>query len=388
MILVRITTQVAIFCLLLLWPAAASVQAQESFESKAEEAILLDANSGLVLYEKNADAPIEPASMSKLMTMTMVFEALARKDITLDTEFPVSVDAWKRGGSPSGGSTMYAAVNSRIKVSDLMRGAIIQSANDACIVFAEALAGTEEAFAARMTARAKELGLKNAVFKNATGLPDPEHLMSVRDLTILARNIIKTYPEYYKIYGERSFTWNKIEQQNRNPLLADYPGADGMKTGYTRQAGYGLVGSAVRDGRRLLLVVGGLRTVGDRKLEAQKLLDWGFRQFKSIDVYAAGDVVSKVRVWGGEQRSVNLVAASPVRVALSAAEQAKVEVKLVYKGPLLAPVKSGDSVGEVRFTIDGAEVAKAPLQASQDVAATQSLLSRALDSIIILALGG
>lgn len=384
----RIFALVAAFCILVLSPLAATAQSPDSFESKADEAILLDANSGAVLYEKNADALIEPASMSKLMTMTMVFEALARKDITLDTEIPVSVDAWKRGGSPSGGSTMYAAVNSRVKVRDLMRGSIIQSANDACIAFAEALAGTEEAFAAKMTARAKELGLQNAVFKNATGLPDPEHLMSVRDLSVLARNIIRTYPEHYKIYGERSFTWNKIEQQNRNPLLADYPGADGMKTGYTRSAGYGLVGSAVRDGRRLLLVVGGLKTAGDRKLEAQKMLDWGFRQFKSIDVYAGGETVSKVRVWGGEVRSINLVTTQPVRISLSAAEQAKVEVKLVYNGPLLAPVNAGQTVGEVRFLVDGNQVASAPLRPEGDVAPTQSMFSRAMDSILILALGG
>jgi D-alanyl-D-alanine carboxypeptidase (penicillin-binding protein 5/6) len=374
--------------LLIAWLAVSPALAQDSFESKASEAILVDAKSGTALYEKNADALIEPASMSKLMTMTMVFEALARQDITLDTEIPISVDAWKRGGSPSGGSTMYAQVNSRVKVRDLMRGSIIQSANDACIAFAEALAGTEEAFASKMTARARELGLQNAVFKNATGLPDPEHVMSVRDLSLLARNIIKTYPEHYKIYSERSFTWNNIEQQNRNPLLADYPGADGMKTGYTKSAGYGLVGSAVRDGRRLLLVIAGLKTAGDRKIEAQKLLDWGFRQFKPIDAYGAGDRVATVRVWGGEQRNVDLVAASPVRIALSAAEQAKVEMKLVYRGPLLAPVKAGDDVGRILFTIDGTEIASAPVMVAQDVADTPSMLSRAMDSILILALGG
>ncbi len=368
--------------------AVANVQAQDSYDSKAAEAILVDANSGIVLYEKNADSLIEPASMSKLMTMTLVFEALARKDITLDSEFPVSVDAWKRGGSPSGGSTMYALVNSRVKVRDLMRGAMIQSANDACIAVAEGLAGTEEAFAQKMTARARELGLKQAVFKNSTGLPDAEHLMSVRDLTILARNIIKTYPEFYKIYGERSFTWNNITQQNRNPLLVDYPGADGMKTGYTKSAGYGLVGSAVRDGRRLLLVVAGLKSAAERKQEAQKLLDWGFRQFKAIDVYAAGDVVSRARVWGGVARSVSLIAPAQVRVALSAAEQARVEVKLVYQGPLIAPVKAGTQLGEVRFVLDGVVLTSAPLQAANDVEPTPSMWSKALDSILILALGG
>lgn len=362
--------------------------AQETFESKADEAILVDANSGTVMYEKNADALIEPASMSKLMTMTLVFEALKRGDITADTEFPITEDAWRRGGSPSGGSTMYAVLNSKVRVEDLMRGAMIQSANDACIALAEGLAGTEETFAAKMTARGKELGLKNATFRNSTGLPDPNHLMSVRDLTILARNIIKTYPEYYKIYSERSFTWNKIEQQNRNPLLADYPGADGMKTGFTKSAGYGLVGSAVRDGRRLLIVVAGLKSTTDRKNEAQKLLDWGFRQFKPIDVYEAGAKVSTIRVWGGTSRSVDVISPQAVRVALSPTEQAKVEVKLFYKGPLLAPVKAGDTIGQIRFLLDGNELASTPVQTATAVDANPSIWSRALDSILILALGG
>ncbi len=225
--------------------------AQELFETKAPQAILVDAKSGIVFFEKDADALIQPASMSKLMTMTLVFEALKAGKLTLDQEFIISEDAWRRGGSISGGSTMYAELNSRVKLADLMHGSMIQSANDACIAIAEGMAGSEGAYSDRMTARGKELGLKNAVFKNATGLPDPQHVMSVRDLTILARHIILDFPEYYTIYGKPEFTWNKITQQNRNPLLKEYPGADGMKTGYTKESGYGMVGSAVRDGRRL-----------------------------------------------------------------------------------------------------------------------------------------
>lgn len=283
---------------------------------------------------------------------------------------------------------MYAELNSHVKLSDLMRGAMIQSANDACIAIAEGIAGSEAAFSSRMTQRARELGLQKAVFRNATGLPDPEHLMSVRDLTILARNIILNYPEYYKIYSEREFTWNNILQKNRNPLLTEYPGADGMKTGYTKEAGYGLVGSAVRDGRRLIIVVAGLTTINDRKQEAQKLLDWGFRQFTTIGVYAAGDTVSKARVWGGAENWVELITKQDVNLALSPKEQDEIQVKLNYTGPLMAPVEAGQQVGTVRFLVDGKAIAEVPVETASAVEAVDSMWSRALDSLMIMALGG
>jgi D-alanyl-D-alanine carboxypeptidase (penicillin-binding protein 5/6) len=326
--------------------------------------------------------------MSKLMTMLLVFEALKAGDLTLDQEFLISENAWRRGGTSSGGSTMYANVNTRVKLIDLMRGSMIQSANDACIAIAEGMAGSEEEFAFRMTQRGKELGLQNAVFRNVTGLPKPENLMSVRDLTIIARRIISEFPEYYKIYGEREFTWNNITQKNRNPLLLEYPGADGMKTGYIKDAGYGLVGSAVRDGRRLVLVVAGLTSIKERREEAEKLLDWGFRQFKTIDVYTAGDVVSKARVWGGASRWVNLVIKQDLRLALSAKEQESIEVKLSYAGPLMAPVKAGDLLGTVRFMVDGKTIAEVPVETANAVEAVDSIWSRAMDSLMIMALGG
>jgi D-alanyl-D-alanine carboxypeptidase (penicillin-binding protein 5/6) len=223
--------------LVLLATASVGFAQDLPFETNAPHAILIDAKSGTVFFEKNADEPVPPASMSKLMTMTMIFEALKSGDLTPDQEFLISEDAWRRGGGVSGGSTMYANVNSRVRLIDLMRGAIIQSANDACIAMAEGMVGSEPEFALRMTKRGRELGLQNAVFKNVTGLPDPEHLMSVRDLTIVARHIILDFPEYYKIYGERDFTWNNITQKNRNLLFIDYPGADGMKTGYIKDVG-------------------------------------------------------------------------------------------------------------------------------------------------------
>jgi serine-type D-Ala-D-Ala carboxypeptidase (penicillin-binding protein 5/6) len=367
--------------------AAAPATAQESYESKATHAILIDARTGRVLFEKDADTAIPPASMSKMMTMIMVFEALKAGTLTLDQQFTVSEDAWRRGGAVSGGSTMYAEVKSSIRLEDLIKGAVVQSANDACIVMAEALAGGEPAFAQRMTLRAREIGAVNATFKNATGLPDPEHRMSVRDLSVMARHIITSFPDYYKYYSLPEFTWNKITQQNRNPLLKDYPGADGMKTGFTKEAGYGLVGSAERDGRRLIMVIAGLKSIAERRQEAQSLLDWGFRQFRAVDVYAKGDRVGQARVWGGTQRSVPLLVTQNVRVALSAQEQEVAEVKLAYNGPLMAPVEAGREVGSVRFIVDGVTVADVPVVTAAPVEADPSMWSRALDSVFIMIFG-
>ena len=374
-------------CLMAMLGAAPPAAAQEEFTSKALQAILLDARTGRVLFAKDADTTVPPASMSKLMTMIMVFEALKAGTLTLDQTFTVSEDAWRRGGAMSGGSTMYAEVKSSIRLEDLIKGAVVQSANDACIVIAEAIAGGEPAFAQRMTARARELGAVNATFRNATGLPDPEHRMSVRDLSVLARHIITRFPDYYAYYSLPEFTWNDITQQNRNPLLKDYPGADGMKTGYTKEAGYGLVGSAERDGRRLIMVIAGTKSINERRQEAQALLDWGFRQFRSVDVYAKGDRVGQARVWGGTQRSVPLLAAQSVRVALTAQEQELAEVKLAYNGPLMAPVEAGKEVGKVRFIVDGITVADVPVVTASPVEAEPSMWSRALDSVFIMIFG-
>ena len=379
--------KLCIFLACLVMGAAAAGAQDVPFETKAAEAILIDARTGKVMFEKGADIQIPPASMSKLMTMIMVFEGLKAGKLELDQEFLVSEEAWRRGGASSGGSTMYAELNSRVKLGDLVQGAIVQSANDACIAIAEGLAGSEAAFAVKLTHRARELGLADAQFHNATGLPDPEHHMSVRELSILARYIITNFPEQYKYYSMPEFSWNKITQQNRNPLLKDYAGADGMKTGYTKEAGYGLVGSVFRDGRRLIMVIAGLQSINDRKAEAQKLLDWGFRQFKAIDVYAKGDRVGKATVWGGTARSVDLVTSDSVQVALSPAEQAAVEMKLAYSGPLMAPVSAGVKVGTVRFMLDGTVLAEVPVETAAGVEEDASMWSRALDSMMIMVFG-
>lgn len=382
----------AAFCAVLFLVAGAGAQTSPTLppplETTVPNAILIDARTGNIFYEKNADQLIAPASTSKLMTAILIFDALKEGKLTMDQEFLISEDAWRRGGAPSGGSTMYAALKSRVKLSDLIQGIIVQSANDGCIAVAEGMAGSEPAFAERMTRRARELGLTKSVFRNSTGLPDPEHLMTARELSMLAQYIIKTYPEYYHYYSQPAFTWNKIAQKNRNPLLIDYPGAEGMKTGYTKEAGYNLVGSALRDGRRLVLVVAGALTIEERRREAQKILDWGFKQFRPIEIYNANDKVGRARVWGGESRWVDLVTPKDVRLMLSTFEQQKVTVDLRYSGPLLAPVKAGTIAGSIEFNLDGRTLAEFPLQTSTEIAAVNSMWLKAWDSMIYMIFGG
>jgi D-alanyl-D-alanine carboxypeptidase (penicillin-binding protein 5/6) len=381
----------ALVCAGLLFIAVAAAQTAPlppPLETSVPNAILIDARTGNVFYQKNPDELIFPASMTKLMTAILVFDALKEGKLTMDQEFLISENAWRRGGAPGGGSTMYAVLNSRVKLSDLLQGMIVQSANDACIAIAEGMAGSEEAFADMMTRRARELGLTKATFRNSTGLPDPQHLVTVHELSMLAQYIIKTYPEYYKYYGQREFTWNKITQKNRNPLLIDYPGADGMKTGYTKDAGYGLVGSAIRDGRRLVLVVAGARSLDERRAEAQKILDWGFKQFRPIEIYGANDRVGRARVWGGEAHWVDLVTPKAIRLMLSPAEQQKVTVDLHYIGPLLAPVKAGAEAGSIQFNLEGRTVAEFPIETSNEIASVSSMWLKAWDSLLYMIFGG
>ncbi len=368
--------------------AAQTAPLPPPLDTTIPNAILIDARTGNVFFEKNADEEVPPSSMTKLMTAILIFDALKQGRLKMDQEFLVSENAWRSGGAPSGGSTMYATLNSRVKLSDLIQGIIVQSANDACIAVAEGMAGSEEAFADRMTQRARQLGLARANFRNATGLPDPEHLVSVRELSILAQYIVKNYPEYYHYYGQREFTWNKISQKNRNPLLLDYPGADGMKTGYTKAGGYGLVGSAIRDGRRLILVVNGAKSIEERRKEAAKILDWGFRQFRPIEVYNANDRVARARVWGGESRWVDLVTPQEIRIMLSPAEQQKVTVDLHYLGPLLAPVKAGEKAGTIQFNLEGRTVAEFPIETASEIGPVNSMWLKAWDSLLYMTFGG
>jgi serine-type D-Ala-D-Ala carboxypeptidase (penicillin-binding protein 5/6) len=363
--------------------APASAQApkkDEGFQIAAPYAILIDADSGTVLFEKNADKLNPPASMSKLMTVEVMLHAMAEGRLRLEDEFTVSENAWRKGGAPSGGSAMFAPLNSRVKVENLLRGIMIQSGNDACIAVAEGMAGTELAFAEMMTKRAREIGLKQSTFANSTGWPDPNHNMTVRELAKLAQHIIKTYPEFYKIYAEREFTWNKIRQQNRNPLLAMNIGADGLKTGYTSEAGYGLVGSAVQGGLRLIVVVNGIKSAKERADEARKLLEWGFRGFESRALFAANETVGEAKLFGAEKGRVALASEQPIRLLVPRNVNEKITARVVYMGPVRAPVEKGQAIGKLKVWRGDNVVLEVPLSASEAVA-TGNVAQRAFDAV-------
>jgi D-alanyl-D-alanine carboxypeptidase (penicillin-binding protein 5/6) len=316
--------------------------------------------------------------------MELVFQALKEGKLKLDQELLISPNAWRTGGAPSGGSTMFASVNSHIKVEDLIQGAIVASGNDAAIAFAEALDGSESAFAEHMTRRAHELGLETASFKNATGLDAPDHKISVRDLALLTAHIIRTYPEFFKYYSQRDFTWNKITQRNRNPLLDLDIGADGMKTGYTKESGYGLVGTAMQNGLRLIVVVNGAPSLKERADDAKKLLEWGFRSFDPKPLVTADQVVAEARVFGGDARYVPLKAAKALRIFTPHGANSRLLIRVVYTGPLRAPIAKGAQVARLKVWRDKRLVLDAPLLAAADVGGG-GLVRRAADGAYELA---
>jgi serine-type D-Ala-D-Ala carboxypeptidase (penicillin-binding protein 5/6) len=365
----------------------AKKEVEGGFDGDAPTAILIEASSGSVLFEKNADELRAPSSMMKLMTAEVVFNAIKKGEVKLTDEYRVSENAWRKGGAPSGGSTMFAAIHSKISVDDLLRGVIIQSGNDACMILAEAMAGNERTFAAEMmTKRARELGLTKSTFGNSNGLPDPANKMTVRELAGLARHIILTYPDFYKLFGEREYTWNKIRQQNRNPLLNSLEGADGLKTGHTKDGGYGLVGSAVQNGLRLIVVVNGLDDSDDRASEAKKMLEWGFRNFESRTLFAAQQTVGWAKVFGGESRSVKLNSSEPIKVMVQKNGTDKLIARVIYSGPVQAPVESGQRVGLVKVWRGGNLAMEAPVYAAEPVA-QGSTMRRAIDGASELVIG-
>ena len=332
-----------------------------STETPAREAILIDYDSGRVLFEKNADIRMPTASMSKLMTMYMVFEAIKQGRLSMDDELSVSQKAWKMGGS-----RMYLDLGTRAKVSDLARGVAIQSGNDATVVFAEALSGDEDTFSRQMTERAHELGMKNSNFKNASGWPDPDHYSTVRDLAILARHLIHNFPEFYPIYAETSFTYNNITQGNRNPLLYRNMGVDGLKTGHTEEAGYGLVASGVRGGHRLVMVVSGLKNMQQRADESARLLDWGFANFDQYDIAKAGTPLGNVTVWLGDRTAVPVGVKEDVSITLAADERRGLKASLELKEPVAAPITTGQQVGELVVELPGTEPRRYPVVAMEN----------------------
>jgi len=352
----------------------------------APHAILIDGENGAILFERDPDKLIFPASLAKLMTAEYVFHELKEGRIKLTDEYVVSENAWRKGGAPSGGSTMYAAIHSKISVDDLLHGVIIHSGNDACIVLAEALAGNEAEFAAKLTQRAREIGLSKSTFANSNGLPDPGTQVTTRELGLLARYIIREYPEYYKIYGQREFTWNKIRQQNRNPLLGTLDGADGMKTGFTKEAGYGLVGSAVQNGLRLVAVVNGLASAKERADEGKKLLEWGFRNFEQRILFAEGQNIGTAKVFGGADSKVSLAAAGQVRVMMPKNGNDKLVARIVYTGPVPAPVEQGQRVGVLKVWRNDIVILEMPLKAAESVG-RGNLSQRAFDAVSELMIG-
>lgn len=331
-------------------------------ETAAKHAYLVDARTGAVLMEKNAAEPMAPASMTKLMTIYLIFERLKDGRLKLDTELPVTEEAWRTGGSKS-----FVSVGSKVRVEDLIRGIIVQSGNDACIVAAQGIAGSESAFAVEMNKKAKELGLTGSNFRNATGWPDPEHLSTARDLALLAKRTIQDFPELYKYYAETEFAFGGIRQANRNPLLYKNMGADGLKTGHTEASGYGLTASAVRGDRRLILVVNGLGSDKERGDESARLMEWGFTEFENYTFFKAGETVESAEVWQGRAATVPLVVERDVLATLPKASREKLRVTVQYAGPIPAPIAKGQKVATLVMDAPGAGKIEVPLLAGTDV---------------------
>ena len=334
----------------------------ESISTRARHAVLIDTATNTVLLDKASDVPMPPASMSKLMTIYMVFDRLKSGRVSMDDKFLVSEKAWRKGGSK-----MFVQVNTRVSVRDLLRGIIIQSGNDACIVIAEGLAGSEEAFAEQMNRRAREIGLTESSFKNATGWPAEGHVMSARDIARLSVRLIEDFPDYYKLFAETEFTYNGIKQGNRNPLLYKDFGADGLKTGHTEASGFGLAASAVRDGRRLVLVVNGLDSMRERSSESARLLDWGFRETATYALFKKGDVVDRADVWLGVEKSVPLVIDRDLALTMPRRARGDMKAKVVFNNPVPAPVRAGTPIARLVVTAEGQKPLELPLVAGKDV---------------------
>lgn len=331
-------------------------------ETPARNAYVIDLATDTVLLSKKADVPMPPASMSKLMTVFMLFERLKKGSISLDDTFLVSEKAWKKGGSK-----MFVKVGDRVKVSDLLRGIIVQSGNDACIVVAEGLGGSEEAFAEMMTRRAREIGLTNSTFANATGWPHPNQLMSAEDLGKLSHRLITDFPELYKIFNEKTFTYSKIKQSNRNPLLYRDIGADGLKTGHTEAAGYGLTASAVRGGRRIVLVLNGMESVRQRSQESLRVMEWAFRTFKPYALFKKDDVITTADIWLGATSTVPLVIPEALKLTLSRDARAKMKVVVRMQNPVAAPVQKGQRLATLVVSAPNFETREIPLLAAENV---------------------
>lgn len=354
-----------------------------AFETEASHAVILDFDSGIVLYGKNAETPMTPASMTKMMTVFLVFERLKDGRLSLDDEFTVSVNAWRKGGAASGGSTMFLDPNSKVRVEDLLKGVMVLSGNDACIVLAENISGSEEAFAAEMTARAQELGLSSAHFKNVTGLYDEDHKISALDLAKLASMTISNFPEYYEFYSLREFEWNGIKQPNRNPLLSAFDGADGLKTGHLEISGYGVTGSAVMDDERRIIVINGAKSIADRSQISERVMRAAFREFDVSKPVKAGDELAKAPVWLGESKTVGLALAEDLVFGYEISQRSKLNSKIVLDGSVTAPVVAGQPLGKLIITGPDDFQIERPVVAMEAVGKA-GIFERALEGVATL----
>lgn len=339
----------------------------EAYETAARNAILVDFDTGEYLFEKNITEPVPPASMSKLMTVYILMNKIKDGSIKLDDTFSVSENAWRKGGAATGGSTMFLSIGDNVSVENIIKGIVIQSGNDACIVVAENISGTEEEFAELMNKTAQELGMKNSSFANSTGLPHPDQKMSMEDLAILSREIIKEFPDLYHYFKEKEFTYNNIKQGNRNPLLYTMEGADGLKTGHTEEAGFCLAASAIKDNRRLIEVMSGMTSNKERSEESERLMSWGFREFKNYKMFTKGQAVATSKVWYGKENTVDLTVADDVIKTIHTDKVNEVKATAEFDEPIKAPLKAGDKVGTLKIEIEGQNPLEIPLVVAKDV---------------------
>jgi len=385
----RLLLVTAALALAALWAGRAMAAEQstgaDTVSIKAPHAILMDAETGAIIFQRAAEELFYPASMSKLMTLAVAFKALKAGEITLEDEFFMSEYAWRKGGAPSGTSAMMVPVGKKAKVEELLKGITVQSGNDAAISIAENMAGNESLFVKRMNEEARQLGLKKSSFTNPTGLHDPGHQMTARDLAILARHIIRTYPDFYELFALKEFTYLKHRFINRNPLLGQVAGVDGLKTGFTKEAGHGIVAAAKQDGRRLIAVIAGDATADDRRDDARRLLEWGFRAFAETKLFDAGEIVGHARVWGGQRMYVPLAGKGDINVWLprNMANQ-KLRANIVYQWPLKPPLKKGEQVAVLRVTTSSETMNEVPLFVAEDVEQAGPM-RRGFDSILCLA---
>lgn len=339
----------------------------QQMATPARHAILLDASTGSVLFEKDADVAFPPASMSKLMTVYLAFDAIKQGELNLEDEVVVSDEAWRNWNNR--GSTMFLRARDVVTIADLLRGIIVLSGNDACVVLAEHMAGSEEIFAEWLNAKATQLGMTESHFVNSNGWPAEGHVMSARDLATLSLRLSTDFPELYPMFAEREFLYKEFESNkyNRNPLLGRFPGADGLKTGHTEESGYGLAASAEREGRRLVLVVGGLSSTSERMRESQRLMQYGFRNFSHYPLLRTGETVDYAEVWLGDTATVPLVVGEDVAITMSRRQRAQMTVSIEYMNPLAAPIQKGQQVGELVVEMPGRETVRKPLLAGQAV---------------------